>query len=115
MRTLLEGGYDDTLDGEYAIMLEDEVRALAHTLLSRFDRLYSELTVGAWDGQHKMPPGTISSEDTFAEMVLQYGVFEVVYDCGSIIIYGHHHDGTNIHRIRGCVKNKPVDITEDDL
>lgn len=115
MRTLIEGGYDDTPDGEYSIVLEDDVRALAHKLLNIFGILYSEFTVGAWDGPHKMPPGTISTEDTFAEMVLQYGVFEVMYDDNSIIIYGHHHDGTNVHRIRGCVDGKPVDIAPDDL
>jgi len=115
MRTLLEGGYDNTPDGEYTIVLEDEVRALAHRLLSKFNELYSEFTVGAWDGPYKMPAGTISNEETFVEMVLQYGVFEVVYDDNSVIIYGHHHDGTNIHRIKGCVDGKPVDIAPEDI
>lgn len=115
MRTLLEGGYDDTPDGEYTLALEDDVRALAHRLLNKFGKLYSEFTIGAWDGPYKMPDRTISNKETFVEMILQYGVFEVVYDDNSIIIYGHHHDGTNIHRIRGCVDDKPVDITEDDL
>lgn len=63
-------------------------------------------SAGRWDGKHTYVPKKFKSVYEAVKNIISGGCddYDIEFDDGHIVIYGHHHDGTNTYELRALSK-----------